>query len=255
MKRSLSAGVALAALALLAACTAGPVTDPGSTATSEPTTDAGGDYENISPYYPVGLGNTWTYRMNYPDPVGIITETETMTAVTPEGTDVRVTIERSFHYENGSSPDFTDSVDYLFHADGSLSVPYQSIPDNSGALVEIHDGELLWPTTAEFEAGTPKTGVINLTVTADGTPFDQSISFTITGQGVESVTVPAGTYDARKLLQSMLISIPSAGLENLPIDATVWLAEGVGQVRSEVPDLLGSGTPIVVELIQFTPGG
>lgn len=254
MKRSLSAGVALAALALLVGCTAGPTTD--STSAPEPSASAGaGEYENISPYYPVALGNTWVYQMNYPDPVGIITETEVMTAVTPDGDDVRVTIERSFHYENGSAADFSDSVEYVFHADGSLSVPYQSIPDGSGADVEIHDGELTWPSTAEFEAGTPKTGVINLTVTVAGSAYDQSIGFTITGQGTESVTVPAGTYDARKLLQSMLVSMPSAGLENLPIDATVWLAEGVGQVRSEVSDLLGSGSPIVVELLEFTPGG
>lgn len=253
MKRSLSAGVALAALALLVGCTTGPTTD--SSTSAPPPGAGGGEYENISPYYPVALGNTWTYRMNYPDPVGVITETEEMTAVTPEGDDVRVTIERSFHYENGSSPDFSDSVEYIFHADGSLSVPYQSIPDNSGADVEIHDGELVWPTTAEFEAGTPKTGVINLTVTAGGASFDQVINFTITGQGVESVTVPAGTYEARKLLQSMRVSIPSAGVNDLPIDATVWLAEGVGQVKSEVPDLLGSGSPITVELLEFTPGG
>lgn len=254
MKRSLSAGVALAALALLAGCTAGPTAD--STSAPEPSATAGaGEYENISPYYPVALGNTWVYRMTNPEPVGVVIETEKMTAVTPDGDDVRVTIERSFHYENGSSPDFTDSVDYIFHADGSLSVPYQSLPDTSGAQVEIENGEMVWPTTAEFEAGTPKTGTINVTVTVDGSAFEQVITFSITGQGVESVTVPAGTFEARKLLQAMRVTIPSAGMTDLPIDSTVWLAEGIGQVRSEVPDLLGSGSPIVVELMEFTPGG
>lgn len=254
MKLSLSVGVGIAALALLVGCTAGPTADPSSA--PDPTASAGGgEFENISPYYPVALGNTWTYRMTNPDPVGIVIQTEEMTSVTPEGDDVRVTIERSFHYENGSSPDFSDSVEYIFHADGSLSVPYQSLPDNSGAQVEIKDGQMVWPSTAEFEAGTPKTGVINITVTVAGSAFDEVINFEITGQGVESVTVPAGTFEARKLLQSMRVTIPSAGMTDLPIDATVWLAEGVGQVRSEVPDLLGSGSPIVVELMEFTPGG
>lgn len=253
MKRSLPvAGVALAALALLAACAAGPTT-PSDSGTPEPAPSAGGAYDGISPYYPVGLGNTWVYRMNYGEPVGEVTETEVMTAVTPEGDDVRVTIERSFHYENGSQPDFTDSVEYIFHPDGSVSVPYQSM-STAGAETVIHDGQMEWPSTAEFEAGTEKTGVINLTTTIEGSSFDQSVQFSIRGDGIEPVTVPAGTFEARKLLQSMLVSIPSAGVDALPINATVWLAEGVGQVRSEVPDLLGSGTPVVVELLSFTPG-
>jgi len=251
MKRTLI--VAVAAIALLAGCSSAPAPSPSGSPAPEASAPAE-DLSGVSVYYPVALGNTWTYQINNPDPVGVVIQTETMSAVTPDGDDVRVMIDRSFRYENGAYPDFTDSVEYVFHADGSLSVPYQSIPDTSGAQVTIKSGEFLWPSTAEFEAGTPKTGVIEATIEADGSTFDQAISFTITGHGVEEVTVPGGTFQARKLTQDMLISIPSAGLDGLPINATVWLAEGVGQVRSEVPDLLGSGTSVTVELLKFTPG-
>lgn len=253
MKRPVIIAALLAAGLALAGCTAAP--DPGSSPSSEASAPAE-DFSDISVYYPVVLGNSWTYRMTLPEPVGIVTETETMSAITPEGDGVRATIDRSFHYENGTLPDFSDSVDYIFHGDGSITVPYQSLPDASGSTVTVSGGEMVWPTTEEFEAGTPKTGTLQVQVTSSGTVIDQTITFSIAGAGVEDVTVPAGSYPgARKLLQNMLISIPSVGVTDLPINTTVWLAEGVGMVKSEVPDVLGLGGATTVELLEFTPGG
>lgn len=234
----------------LAACTSSPQ-EPGGTDGTEPGIPATDDFADLSSYYPVAIGNTWEYSMKLPDPIGTVTETETMTDVKRVDDDtVRATIERVFHYENGSIDDVTDSVDYVFHLDGSLEVPYQSLPDSSGAVVTVTSGTMVWPSDEEFEAGTEKTGTIE--ATADG--IAQTIDFVIAGGGIESVTVPAGTFDARLLTQKLTISIPEFSIDGLPVSAKSWLAPGTGLVKTEIPGLLGTGT-VTLELVKFTPGG
>ena len=232
----------------LAACTSSPPVDTGVDAT-EPSSAASDDYSDLSSYYPVAEGNTWEFSMQLPDPLGTVTETETMTEVVRVDDDtVRATIERTFHYENGSTDDVTDSVDYVFHSDGSLEVPYQSLPDTSGAVVTVKSGTMVWPTDEEFEAGTEKTG----TIEASANGIDQTVDFAIAGGGVESVTVPAGTFDARLLEQKLEISIPEFSIDGLPIAAKSWLAPGTGLVKTEIPGLMGAGTVELV-LVKFTP--
>ena len=247
-----SALAALALLALLAGCS--PTTAGDSGGSDEPSDSEESSASVIdSGYYPVAEGNEWVYTMTYPEPIGIVTETETMTAVTTDGDGgAEVTIARSFHYENGSTPDFSDEVTYLFHADGSIEVPYQSIPSSdAGAVVTITSGTMVWPNDEEFEAGTVKSGDITATVESGGLSFDQVIHFEVSGAGEEAVSVPFGDVTARKLVQSLVVSIAEYGVE-VPISATSWLQADVGLVRTEIPDLV-SGAPITVELVSFTP--
>ncbi len=260
MSRLVRPVILFAALFALAGCTAGPTpgSDPSSGSEgSNPSASASApseeDFSDLSPYYPIAVGNTWIYTITYSDGSTVV-DTEVMTKVVAEGDGARVTFERSFDWNDESKPDFSDSVDYVFHADGSLSVPFQSVPiGDGGSTLVVKSGALEWPTTAEFEAGTPKTGTIETTSTsADGTVIDQSIAFTITGEGVEAVTVPFDTFqDARKLHQALLVSVPSLGVTDLPIDSTTWLVEGVGPVRTEIPDLFGQ-QPTIQELVDFT---
>lgn len=248
MKRS---ALALIALALLAGCTAAPAptTAPTDAATTAaPTTAPETPVESI--YYPVAKGNTWVYSIDYGSGT-TVTDTEVMTAVTPEGDGSRVTIGRTFHWEDGSQPDLVDSVDYVFAADGSLTVPFQSIP-SAGGTVTVTSGTMVWPTAAEFEAGTAKTGRIEASVDAGGTTTKETVDFTIAGAGVEDVTVPAGGYSARKLGQALVVSLPDLGVEGITVNAVTWLAEGVGPVKTEVPDM--GGVTITQVLLSFTPG-
>lgn len=255
MKRTLVIG--LAAALLLAGCTAAPTTDGSTTA---PTADApaADTFAELSVYYPVALGNTWVYSIDYGPGMSTFTDTEVMTKVTPEGDGARVTIERTFHDDSAgadTSGDIVSTVDYVFSADGSLTVPFQSIPSAGGSTVTVKSGAMAWPTVAEFESGTPRTGIIEATVDTPTGPIDETVAFTITGIGTEDVTVPFGTLWARKLQQNLLVSIPSFGINDLAIDAVTWLAEDVGPVRSEVPDTMGGGATIVQVLLSFTAGG
>lgn len=243
---------AIAVLSILLGCTAGPTpgdSDPGG------TPDGDSAFAGLSGYYPVAEGNTWTYTMTYADPIGIVTETETMTSVKPDGAGgAEATIRRDFHYENGSNPDFSDEVTYLFHADGSIEVPFQSIPNaDSTEVITVNSGTMLWPSDAEFEAGTVKTGEISVSVESGGQTFDEVVSFEVSGAGEESVTVPFGTFTARKLLQNLSVSIPAFDVV-VPVSTTSWLQADVGLIRTEVPDVFG-GQTITVELVSFTPAG
>ena len=245
------AGIALASLVLLAGCTA---TAPSTTSdSSAPPTSAAPESAIASIYYPVAEGNTWVYSIDY-GTGSTVTDTEVMTKVVPDGDGGRVTIERTFVWDDGSQPDVVSTVDYVFAADGSLTVPFQSIPSAGGSTVTVQSGTMVWPTSAEFEAGTPKTGTIQATVETSGQTIAETVDFTISGAGTEDVTVPAGSYTARKLSPALVISLPDLGVSGLTVNATTWLAEGVGPVRTEVPDTMGSGATIVQVLKSFTPG-
>jgi hypothetical protein len=246
------AGIALASLVLLAGCTS---TAPSTTTdSSEPAASAAPESAIASIYYPVAEGNTWVYSIDY-GTGSTVTDTEVMTKVVPDGEGGRVTIERTFVWDDGSQADVVSTVDYVFAADGSLTVPFQSIPSAGGSTVTVQSGTMVWPTNAEFEAGTPKTGTIQATVETSGQTFAETVDFTISGAGTENVAVPAGSYTARKLSQALVISLPDLGVSGLTVNATTWLAEGVGPVRTEVPDTMGGGSTIVQVLKSFTPGG
>lgn len=253
MTRASTALTSLALLALLAGCASSSPTpaddrDDESAETSETTesTVANG-------YYPVAEGNVWVYTMTYPEPIGIVTETETMTSVVEDADGgATATITREFHYENGSYSDFSDEVTYLFNADGSIEVPYQTIPSgDTGAVVTVTGGSMVWPSDDEFEAGTVKTGEVTATVETGGQTFNQVITFEISGAGEEEVSVPFGDVTARKLVQALTVTITDFDI-TVPITATSWLQADVGLVRTEIPDVV-DGAPIVVELVSFTP--
>ncbi len=249
------AALAVVTVALLAGCTpAGPAatSDPTGATTGAPTGSAGASIASI--YYPVGEGNTWVYSIDY-GTGSTVTDTEVMTSVVPEGDGARVTIERTFVWDDGSQPQLVDTIDYVFAADGSLSVPFQSIPTAGGSTVTVKSGTMTWPSDAEFEAGTPQTGTIEATVVTSASTVNEVVDFSIAGAGLEDVTVPAGSYSARKLAQTLTISLPELGVEGLVINATTWLADGVGPVRTEVPDTLSGGATIVQVLKSFTQGG
>ena len=242
--------MSLAVLIALLGCTASPAGGgPSAGDSAAPDTSSA----VLSGYYPVAEGNVWVYTMTYAAPVGIVTETETMTSVKPDGAGgAEATILREFHYENGATPDFSNEVTYLFHPDGSIEVPFQTIPDaNKTEIVTVNSGTMLWPSDDEFAAGTTKTGDISVSIETGGQTFDEAVSFQISGAGEESVTVPFGTFTARKLLQNLSVSIPSFDVV-VPVSLTSWLQADVGLVRTEIPDAFGGATT-TVELVSFTP--
>jgi hypothetical protein len=109
------------------------------TAPAAPTTSAAGSALGLDDtYYPVGVGNTWVYRTDYgASSLGVVTDTEVMTAVTPVADGASVTFVRTFHYLKAGHADFKSTVKYVFHHDGSLTVPYQSDAASANAKITV----------------------------------------------------------------------------------------------------------------------
>ncbi|MBX3099321.1 MAG: hypothetical protein KF761_07035 [Salinibacterium sp.] len=252
--RLVTSGLTIALIACLAACTATPTASLAPTESAEPTdpTSQGSSdsIEVTSIYYPVAVGNRWVYSIDYGSG-SLVTDTEVMTAIHAEGDGARVSISRTFHWDDKSRPDVTDSVDYVFAADGSLTVPFQSIPSAESTII-VSSGTVAWPTPAEFDAGTTKTGRIEASVFTNGTTAKETVDFTISGGGVQDVTVPAGTFSARVLNQALVVSLPDLDVNGLALTAVAWLDESVGLVKTIVPD--HNGATITQVLVSFTPG-
>jgi hypothetical protein len=85
---------------------------------------------------------------------------------------------------------------------------------------------------------------------AEGTSADATneASLHCTAEGTESVTVPAGTFDAMKVVcqVQMSITVTTAGLSIPPTTvnstSTAWYAPNVGWIKSEDTSDFGSST-------------
>jgi flagellar hook assembly protein FlgD len=102
-------------------------------------------------------------------------------------------------------------------------------------------------------SGQPIHSTLVMEITIEGKTEKITENITSTGEGSQSVTVPAGTYTA-----SVVNVAESADVEgyNLTIDDKTWLASGVGPVQSELISVDGSTTSITnkQELTSFIKG-
>jgi hypothetical protein len=205
-------------------------------------------------YYPVARGNTWVYRTDYgAGSLGVVTDTETMTAVQPVAGGNQVTIKRVFHYASGQHPDFTSTVVYVFHSDGSLTVPYQSGIDTANSKITVRRGSIVWPTPARLRSGAVSTGTVEVTVQTASLTRNATVKVQLQGKGAAAVSVPAGAYPKAQILNETLTET----LEGLPativITSQAYLVAGVGPVKTVVTS--GAGTaPIQSVLVSFKKG-
>jgi hypothetical protein len=252
MLRKLTAAVALAALGLVGACGGGgDDSDDAATTTTEadsgePTTTAAenerSDGAGISgdALIPAEVGNQWVYRLEYPPPVGAVTLTEEVTNVEESGDAPVVTVNRLFHYDDGSQPDFDIDIRYTYNPDGSISLPANSF-FVSGDTFESSgtEGEVAWLPYDELVAGgAPVTGSATGSISlGDGGTVDAEYTYTVSGGGAEDVTVPAGTYTGAAVMNLELNATATsspAGPLTIAISMKMWFVKGIGLVKQEV---------------------
>ncbi len=205
---------------------------------------------------PVKEGATWTYA-NTGGPVSPSTFTVTITEVRPDG--------------------FTDS----FKVDDSVAVDQRWACQPNGLLAQslgVGQGALALSSQgfkADLDTSNP-TGVTlpanvqpgmkwNYGLGLAGSLEDGGLSGQATGSvstdmqaiGMESVTVPAGTFNAMKVqsVSTFSVSAASQGF-SIPITAvlnsTFWFAPNVGWVKSTVSgDFAGTSLNTVTELQSF----
>jgi hypothetical protein len=90
--------------------------------------------------------------------------------------------------------------------------------------------------------------------------YTEQVTRTYTVAAEESLTVPAGTFQALRVdvKGSVSSQIANAGaIQNFQINApsSIWFAPGVGRVREQqILSQNGQGYTLITELVGFTPG-
>jgi hypothetical protein len=193
-------------------------------------------------FFPVGVNNTWVYAST----VGGKTATDItnkMIAVDPVTGGQQVTM--SVTPATGSAT----TVTYLFHSDGSITVP---VSEFGNGTLKITSGQIVWPTKAELASGQPHTSALTFSVAADGKVSNVTVHVTIAGGGMQSVTVPAGTYQAQLINEDF-----TETLLGQPVKFTLqtWVASGVGPVKVALAPSSSNSLDASVQVLKsFTKG-
>lgn len=249
----------LTAVLLLAGCGAAgsssstPVSSGGSAPSSSSSSSSGGSGGSGASsgfgttLFPANVGDTWVYNDTI---IGHSSGTTTnmISAVTPDSTGERATIRT--HSDITGLPTTATTLTYQFNSDGSIEVPYAQVGSNT---VTIKSGGIVWPSRADLATGQPHTSTLVLQIKAGGRSAAVQAHVTVKGGGTQSVTVPAGTYEATVVEET--ISEQVAGI-SISIEVRTWLANGVGPVKSVASTKSGGVSEIVSneELKSFTKG-
>jgi hypothetical protein len=140
------------------------------------------------------------------------------------------------------------SFTYIFHSDGSITIPFSEF---SSEKVRLISGGIVWPSQAQIASGQPLHSTLVFATSIVGhTTLRVTAHVVVRGAGTQSVTVPAGTYRAQVVEETMAEKV-----EGIRVTTTVktWVAPGVGPVKDEV--LSSSAIPSTVEVLKsFTRG-
>lgn len=188
-----------------------PAQSGGSSSSGKPTA-AGCD----NPYYPVKNGASWEYELTGSLPGSM---TRTLADVTETDFSVQESLQGGAELLNDWSCDDGDLTMSSIEMEGytTLSSKGISIPG------DLKEGST-WTQELVYET---KAGDMEMTTT---------ITNTCTAKGSESVTVPAGTFDAM-LVECKMLSTSIVKGTDTPTTAEVanqtWYATGVGMVKSK----------------------
>ncbi len=234
MGKYISARAALAGLAAIALAGCGsaastaaaggsPAASTSSTASATTSAEAtaspsGAASTGASAPFPVAVGNIWIYQAVTSINNAHSTDTKKVLAVTPTSGGREVTM--SDTVIPGSS---SVTQKYLFYDNGQIGFP---ISQSHGVTLVSGNG-IVWPNAADLAAGkaTHSTSKIKLT-----SGQYETADVTVQGGGTQSVTVPAGTYQAT--LVNMTI-VTHVGSFISTITVKEWTAPGTGPVKSE----------------------
>jgi hypothetical protein len=230
MKRSVIVALAAAGL-VLAGCGShtSPSSGGGSGSTGSGTLAGSGSAPTSAqgvgtPLFPIALGDTWTYTITLGTEHG--TEIEKVTAVTPVAGGHRVRLQTTPHV--AGLPATTTDLVYIFHSDGSITVPFQQVGSSD---VTVKSGAIVWPSQAQLNSGQPEKSTLDVVIHSSSLSQTVHARIVVKGEGTQSVTVPAGTYSATVVNETV-----SEKFEGVSVSTVVrtWLAPGVGPVKSEV---------------------
>jgi hypothetical protein len=239
------------------AVTTTPSPTPPVVATTPSDTAAMGETACDHPYFPMRTGATWTYRLS--DAGETMTMIWTVTGVTGDRNNAEATIRAEF---DGFTTTYTwqctpeGIVSFDFHAFNFDEFEFE-MEDMSYSTEFSDQSGVTLPAPGQMRQGfswnngfTMRTTIAmaGLALTYD---FTNSESFTITGE--ESVTVPAGTFNA---LVVEMVGNSSASSSMMPemnmafgSSGTHWYGRGVGWLRSVT---ITDGERSTMELVSYS---
>lgn len=179
------------------------------------------------PYYPVVDGGVWIFRGSQGEFTHILSTGENGAfTIIVEGEDSTFTI------EGQCTPEGISLVD----APGD-SLTYEGESGSSSMSTTAIEGVTL-PIT--MKVGDRWSQTLDVSVSSDGDPIRYTITMDYSIPGSEVVTVPAGTFE------TLIIEQRSGTDGSSTVFQTLWYAQGVGAVKS---DIEGVG---VSELVSYT---
>ncbi|HSG43911.1 MAG TPA: hypothetical protein VLA72_12220 [Anaerolineales bacterium] len=209
----------------------------------------------VNEYYPVVEGGVWNYQGTSSEAEDY-TFSNTITAVRDDGFSIQVEFDNvTLNQEWACTPEGILALDVGGGTAGTLTtsdVNLVMVTQNSSGITypnEITPGDT-WTQTLDY-TGTMDFGGETTEVSGDTV-------YNSTAIGVESVTVPAGTFDAMKIEVIMTINIKmNIGGTEMPVTVTTttlsWFAKDVGWVKSDSSsNIAGFSTTESIELTSYS---
>jgi uncharacterized protein DUF3108 len=185
--------------------------------------------------FPVRVGNTWVYQTKIGGASG--RTTNRIVATGPGSAGYLVTMSSATNVTGASS---SGTAGYTFYPDGTVGYPAPAING-----VSVTGGGIRWPNAAALASGRAYHSTLKIQVGSSGQTQDAGVN--VYGAGTETVTVPAGTYQA-----SVVETTITAKGETIVV--TTWIAQGVGTVKTQtqVSGAGAAGLTTTEELVSFT---
>jgi len=185
--------------------------------------------------FPVRVGNTWVYQTKIGSASGRTTNRIVATGAGSAG--FLVTMSSATNVTGASS---SGTAGYTFYPDGTVGYPAPAING-----VSVTGGGIRWPNAAALASGRAYHSTLKIQVGSSGQTQDAGVN--VYGAGTETVTVPAGTYQA-----SVVETTITAKGETIVV--TTWIAQGVGTVKTQtqVNGAGAAGLTTTEELLSFT---
>ena len=185
--------------------------------------------------FPVRVGNTWVYQTKVGGASG--RTTNRIVAAAPGSAGYLVTVSSATNVTGASS---AGTAGYTFYPDGTVGYPAPTING-----VSVTGGGIRWPNAAALASGRAYHSTLKIQVGSSGQAEDAGVN--VYGAGTETVTVPAGTYQA-----SVVETTITAKGETIVV--TTWIAQGVGPVKTQiqVSGAGAAGLTTTEELLSFT---
>lgn len=186
-----------------------------------------------APYFPIDAGNSWTYSWTDNGFTGTSTTTVLDTPVLVNGVTTIVVQE--------SDGELTQT--YMTNDQNGIREHREYVPstwiDGFGfTSVDMVFSPPMKMVDAETTVGASlySTGTAMFTIAGLGT-FPLTYTLTSSIDGLENITVPAGTYQAVKNTQKLTIAGSVLGeYLSIAMTRTLWLTKGIGIVKSVASD-------------------